>query len=324
MSEPAAASVPHSERRFRLFAGRGLGFLLAALAVLAVVVWLAVLQLPDGRLHVVFLDVGQGDAILITAPDGQQVLVDGGPKPTQLFWALGRHVPFWDRTIDMVVLTHADVDHMNGLVPLFDHYHVQQVLAGAQSVGAEEARHWWDAVEQAGIESIVAEQGMRIALGDAAKLEVLHPGAGPLASGSDNDSSVVLRLDYAATSFLLTGDLESGGEKHLLQSGQVVAAQTLKVSHHGSDGATTAQFLEAVAPSLAVIQVGSDNPFGHPAPALLARLADAGARTLRTDLHGTIEVISDGLKLWVYTAKRGDPKAEATGGRRSPRPSSWW
>jgi len=304
MIEPAADGVPHSERRFRLFSGRGLGFLLAALAVLAVVVWLAVLQLPDGRLHVVFLDVGQGDAILITAPDGQQVLVDGGPSPTQLFWALGHHMPFWDRTLDMVVLTHSDGDHMNGLVPLFERYRVEHVLAGAQSVGAEEARHWWDAVEQAGMESIVAEQGMRIALGDAVEMEVLHPGAGPLASGSDNDSSVVLRLDYAATSFLLTGDLERGGENHLLQSGQIVAAQTLKVSHHGSGGATTSHFLEAVAPTLAVIQVGSDNPFGHPAPALLDRLADANARTLRTDLHGTIEVISDGQNLWVRTAKR--------------------
>jgi len=269
-----------------------------------VLVWLAVLQLPDGRLHVVFLDVGQGDAILITAPNGQQVLVDGGPSPRQLLWALGPHVPFWDRTIDMVVLTHADGDHMNGLVPVFDRYHVQRVLTGAQSVDAEEARHWWDAVEQAGVEYVAAERGMRIALGDAAVLEVLHPGAEALASGSDNDGSVVLRLDYAATSFLLTGDLESEGEKHLRRSGQVVAVQILKVSHHGSGGATTEQFLEAVAPTLAVIQVGSDNPFGHPAPALLERLADANARTLRTDLHGTIEVISDGQKLWVRTAKR--------------------
>ncbi|HUW08442.1 MAG TPA: MBL fold metallo-hydrolase [Anaerolineae bacterium] len=304
MSDPAADAVPHSEPGLGIFTGRGHGLLLVALMVLAAIVWLAVLQLPDGRLHVVFLDVGQGDAILITAPDGKQILVDGGPSPNQLFWALGRQLPFWDRSLDMVVLTHADTDHMRGLVPLFDRYHVQQVLAGAQSVDAEEAHHWWDAVEQAGAVTTVAERGMRIVLGEAAEIEVLHPGAAPLLGGSDNDSSVVLRLDYAATSFLLTGDLESRGEQDLLQSGQVVAAQTLKVSHHGSAGATTVQFLETVAPTLAVIQVGRDNHFGHPAPELLERLAYSGARLLRTDLHGTIHIISDGQKQWVRTVKR--------------------
>jgi competence protein ComEC len=304
MSEPAVSGESLARRRFQLFAGRSLRLISVTLVVLATIVWLAVLQLPDGRLHVAFLDVGQGDAILITAPEGQQVLVDGGPNPTQILRELGQQLPFWDSTIDMVVLTHADADHMTGLVPLLERYRVQHLLASAQSLGAEEARYLWAAVEGGRVEVTQAARGMRVMIGDAVELEILHPEAVPLAGYTDNNSSVVVRLKYGATSFLLTGDLESRGEAHLLRSGQVLSAQVLKVSHHGSGGATTDRFLEAVSPWLAVIQVGEGNHFGHPSPALLERLADAGVRTLRTDTHGTIEVVSDGWSLQDRTETR--------------------
>jgi competence protein ComEC len=205
----------------------------------------------------------------------------------------------------MVVLTHADSDHMNGLVPLFERYRVQHLLAGAQSLAAREAQHLWNAVDRAGVEVVVAERGMRMTMGHSVEIEILHPEAGLAAGGSDNNSSVVLRLQYGATSFLLTGDLEGPGEEDLLQSGQTISGQVLKVSHHGSDGATTERFLEEVAPWLAVIQVGADNHFGHPAPALLDRLDQVNARTLRTDTHGSIEVISDGGSLDHRTERRG-------------------
>jgi len=303
MSDRAVAQVPLCERISQLFGGYRFG--IAALAVTALLVWLAVLQLPDGRLHVAFLDVGQGDAILITTPDGRQILVDGGPSPTQLVWALGRRMPFWDRSIDLVILTHPDGDHMTGLIPLFDRYRVERALTGAQTLEAEEARSWREAVDAAGVPIVVAQRGMQIDLGSGARLEVLHPGA-ELLSGTasdDNNNSVVLRLIYGQTSFLLTGDLEVEGERALLASGQPLVAQVLKVSHHGSGRATTADFLRAVAPQLAVIQVGADNRFGHPAPEVLERLAAAKVRVLRTDQHGTIEVISDGRRLRVRTAK---------------------
>lgn len=289
-----------------LLAGRRLGVAIAALAVIALLVWLVALQLPDGRLHVAFLNVGQGDAILITTPDGQQVLVDGGPSPTQLAWALGRQMPFWDRSLDLVVLTHPDDDHMTGLIPLFGRYRVERALTTARTLDAEEARHWREAADAAGLPIAVAERGMQIDLGRGVRLDVLHPEASPLPSraADDNNNSVVLRLTYGATSFLLTGDLEAEGEQALLTSGQPLAAQVLKVAHHGSGRGTTTEFLRAVMPQLAVIQVGADNHFGHPAPEVLERLAAAQAQVLRTDRHSTIEVISNGRRLHVRTAKR--------------------
>lgn len=278
----------------------------AALAVMAILVWLAALQLPDGRLHVAFLDVGQGDAILITTPEGRQVLVDGGPNPTRLLQELGSFMPFWDRSLDLVILTHPDEDHMAGLIPLFDRYGVERVLTGAPTLVAEEAQPWREAVEAAGISIVVAQRGMEIKPGRGVRLEVLHPGA-ELLSGTpsdDNNNSIVLRLVYGQTSALLTGDLEVEGERTLMALGISLAAQVLKVSHHGSGRATTSDFLRAVAPQLAVIQVGANNRFGHPAPEVLKRLAAANAQTLRTDLQGTIELISDGQRWRVRTAKR--------------------
>ncbi len=289
-----------------LLAGRRLGVAIAALAVIALLVWLAALQLPDGQLHVAFLDVGQGDAILITTPDGQQVLVDGGPSPTQLAWALGRQMPFWDRSLDLVVLTHPDDDHMTGLIPLFGRYRVERALTAARTLDAEEALHWREAADAAGLPIVVAERGMQIDLGRGVRLDVLHPEAAPPPSraADDNNNSVVLRLTYGATSFLLTGDLEAEGEQVLLTSGQPLAAQVLKVAHHGSGRGTTAEFLSAVMPQLAVIQVGADNRFGHPAPEVLERLAVANVQVQRTDQHGTIEIVSDGRRLHVRRAKR--------------------
>jgi len=278
----------------------------AALAVIAFLVWLAALQLPDGRLHVAFLDVGQGDAILITTAAGRQVLVDGGPSPEQLIRALGRQMPFWDHSIDLVILTHPDEDHMAGLIPLFERYHVGRVLTSAVTLDAEEARPWREAVDAAGVPVVVTERGMQILLGPATRLDVLHPGA-ELLSGTpsdENNNSVVLRLTYGQTSFLLTGDLEAEGERALLASGEPLAAQVLKISHHGSSRATTAAFLRAITPQLAVIQVGADNRFGHPAPAVLERLVAAKVQVLRTDEQGTIEVISDGRQLLVRTVER--------------------
>ena len=306
MSDLAVAKVPLSERMSPLLDGRRLSVATAALAVIALLVWLAALQLPDGQLHVAFLDVGQGDAIFITAPDGRQVLVDGGPSPTQLAGALGQQMPFWDRSIDLVVLTHPDDDHMTGLTPLFDRYRVARALTGVHTLNAPEALFWREAADAAGVPLAVAERGMQIDLGRGVRLDVLHPEAEPLsgAAADDNNNSVVLRLTHGEISFLLTGDLEAAGEQALLTSGQPLAAQVLKVSHHGSGGATTGEFLRAVAPQMAVIQVGTNNRFGHPAPETGKRLATVGAQVLRTDQHGTVEIISDGRQLRVRTAKR--------------------
>ena len=276
---------------------------LTVAAAAAVLAWLAVLQLPDGKLHVAFLNVGQGDAILITTPRGQQILVDGGPSPTALTTALSREMPFWDRSLDLVVMTHPDADHITGLVEVLERYRVggwldngrpddDAIYAQCQALLTAIPRH-------------TVHAGDRLELGDGVVLEVLHPPP-ELMTGTEadaNNNSVVLRLVWGSASFLLTGDIEAEGEEVLLRSGQPLAATVLKAAHHGSGGSSTAEFLAAVAPAYAVISVGADNRFGHPHPVVLERLRQLGATILRTDEQGTVEFITDGQQLWVRTER---------------------
>jgi len=280
------------------FGWRGVGLLAAIVAV----VWLALRGLPDGRLHVYFLNVGQGDAILVVAPDGRQILVDGGPSPTALLSELGDLLPFWDRSLDLVALTHPDGDHITGLIPLLDRYRVAQVLDTPLSDAAAEAVSWLAGLAQNGVPRTYAQRGMRLPVGDLT-ITVLHPGPTPLTgtASDDNNNCIVLRLDYGATCLLLTGDAEQAAEADMLAVGLPLRCDVLKVGHHGSNGATSAQFVAAVAPTVAVIQVGADNTFGHPHPGVLERLA--GVEVLRTDLNGRIEVVSDGRRVWVNVAR---------------------
>lgn len=270
--------------------------LLLALAFLTVIGWIAVRGLPDNRLHVWFLDVGQGDAILIQAPDGRQMLVDGGPSPSALLDQLGEVLPFWDRSLDVVVLTHPDADHVSGLIPLFDRYKVAAVV-DAVAPDEKAGESWLAAVSAARVSHQAAMRGMRLAAG-AVVLTVLSPVDGSAVIDDGNNGSVVLRLDYGENSVLLTGDAEGDAERAMLSSGFPLRADVLKVGHHGSNASTSPQFLAAVQPLLAVISVGKDNHFGHPAPGLLQRLE--GVETLRTDEHGRIELVSDGARWTVH------------------------
>mgnify|MGYP001283898356 CR=1 FL=1 len=270
--------------------------LFLALAFIIAIGWAALRGLPDGRLHVWFLDVGQGDAIFIQTPDGRQILVDGGPSPSALAEELGEVMPFWDRSLDLVILTHPDADHAAGLIPLFDRFRVDTALdslAPDDPAGAA----WIEATTNISRQS--ATRGTQIKVGDAL-LTVLNPPAVPTGETGNNDS-IVLRLDYGAASLLLTGDAEAEAEQEMLTADLRLAAGVLKVGHHGSAASATAGFLAAVQPQLAVISVGAENRFGHPAPALLARLG--GTEVLRTDQQGRIELISAGQG-WLVRTER--------------------
>jgi competence protein ComEC len=277
-----------------------LGVPLVAIALIS----FAILQLPDGRLHVAFLDVGQGDAILITTPRGQQILVDGGPSPSALNSALGREMPFWDRSIDLLVMTHADADHITGLIEVLDRFRVDGWLDNGRPDDDTVYLGCQAALAEARVPRQVVSAGYQLDLGRESVLEVLHPPR-ELMVGTDADSnnnSIVMRLSWDQIGFLLTGDIEGGAEQLLLRSGRSLAAHVLKVAHHGSDGSSTTPFLEAVAPGFAVISVGADNRFGHPGAATLERLAELDNVTIhRTDIHGTVEYITDGKRLWIRT-----------------------
>jgi len=276
---------------------------LAALLVTAALIWLAVLQLPDGRLHIAFLDVGEGDATLITTPRGQQILVDGGPSPVALTSALGRQMPFWDRSVDLVVMTHADADHMTGLVEVLKRYRVDGWIENGRADNHGLYAECQKELNKEKVLRTVVYAGAKIDLGDGAVVEVLNPitpsGPSSGAQADSNDQSVVLRLAWGQASVLLTGDIGAQAESSLLRSGQSLSTSVLKVAHHGSNSPSSAGFLAAVQPGYAVISTGTGNRFGHPAAGVLDRLTQTGATILRTDQLGTIELVTDGQRWWV-------------------------
>lgn len=203
------------------------------------------------------------------------------------------------------MLTHAQDDHVSGLVEVLQRYDVGAVLTGSLPGKTAAYRAWLDELERAGVPVSAAQAGQRIELGQGARLEVLAPAPQPLAGTEDdlNNNSVVLRLVYRQASFLLTGDLEAEGEAALLNAPFEVRSTVLKVGHHGSDGSTTQRFLDAVGPSLAVVSAGAENMFGHPSPTTRLRLA--GVPLLRTDANGDVRLETDGTSLWVESP-RGD------------------
>jgi competence protein ComEC len=272
----------------------------------AILVSVAAATMPDKNLHISFLDVGQGDVILIHKGN-QQVLVDGGPSPQAITLELSQKMPFWDRTIELVVLTHPSADHVTGLVEVLNRYQVKQVLYPDLDYDSSIYKEWLRLVDEKDIKYTIAQAGQEIDLGDGVVIEVLNPRITPLSdTESDVDNNgVVLRVTGGEVSFLLTADIMWEAEFELITHRASLNSTGLKVAHHGSDTSTTPEFLAVVDPTLAIISVGEDNPYGHPSPEVMARLTEkSGSENIyRTDENGTIEFITDGERLWVKTAK---------------------
>lgn len=279
------------------------GGLVALVAIGAAVVALAFARDGSERLSVTFLDIGQGDAILIEGPDGNRVLVDGGPGGQPIDEALSRNLPFDSRRIDMVVMTHPQADHMAGLIEVLDRYDVRAVLDIPLPCDSALCDAWHDSLATSGANVRQADRGQAIDLGGGAVLRVLAPDADDplLPVTATNSGSTVLRLEMGEASFLLTGDLDEAGEQALIRSGTDLRATVLKVGHHGSTTSTSPAFLARVGPSIDVISVGAGNPFGHPRQDVLGRLA--GDAVYRTDADGDVTVSTDGERIWVETAR---------------------
>jgi competence protein ComEC len=301
--------------------------LLVAVAGLFVWPWL---RPTEHMLRVTFLDVGQGDAALIELPEGPRLLVDGGPGGARRF-DVGERVlaPFlWNRPLthlDAVALSHWDVDHSGGLGAVLSRFSVGELWENGRAPGPG-AEATVAALVRSRAPRRVLAAGQRLRLGHAL-ITVLGPGPDPWASA--NDQSLVLRLDWRGLSLLLPGDLGPRGEATLLERGGPLRVLALKVAHHGSRFSSTAPFLQAARPTLAVVSVGARNPFRHPSPEALARLAATGARVYRTDRDGAIILESDGRILRVTAWARGvtetirldDPEEKFTGTwPNAPRP----
>jgi competence protein ComEC len=280
-------------------------WLVLPLLLVAILVWSVALTMPDDKLHVSFLDVGQGDSVLIQTPNGQNILIDGGPDPQKINLELSERLPFWDRTIDLVVCTQPQADHVTGLVEVLQRYNVEQVLDPGVSYDSVIYQEWLRLIEDKGIEYDVAHAGQEIDLGDGVKMEVLNPPES-LWAGTDDDidnNGVVVRLSWGKVSFLFTADIGAEAELELIMQRANSKSTVLKVAHHGSKTSTTSQFLTAVDPEVAVICVGADNPFGHPHREVVDRLTDrlGEENVYLTSTNYTIEFITDGETLWVKT-----------------------
>ncbi len=276
------------------------------LLVIAVLVSFTAATMPDDKLHVSFLSVGEGDAIFIQQGN-QQILIDGGASPQAISLELGDKMPFWDRSIDLVILTHPHQDHLTGLVEVLQRFRVKQVLYPDSDYESPMYDEWLKTIEENKIESTIAQSGLQINLSQGTVIEVLNPPLIPMAdTQSDVDNNgVVLRLSKGDISFLLTADIMQEAEWELIRNRADLTSTVLKVAHHGSDTSTTAEFLTVVAPRLAVISAGADNRFGHPSDEVLARLRESleSEDIYRTDRHGTIEFITDGERLWVEVGR---------------------
>ena len=277
------------------------------LALAAALIWTAALTNEDGRLHVVFADVGNGDSVLIISPSGRQVLVDGGPEAQDATQLLGSALPFWDRSLDVVVLTHGHADHISGLLEVLRRYDVGQIVEREAGHTTPDYLSWKQAMEEEGSVLMDALAGQMIDLGDGATIEVLHPPEMLMAgTNSDlNNASIVLRIVYGDVSFLLTGDIFVEAEREMLSQGVDVRSTVLKVPHHGSRTSSSPEFIEQVGPSVAVISVGADNRFGHPHAEMLDVLGRYApeARVMTTRDHGTIRFVTDGTTLSVETER---------------------
>jgi competence protein ComEC len=285
---------------------------IAALMMIATVIWAVIFTAPEtGKLQVSFIDVGQGDSILIKSPSNHYILVDGGPNPEATCLAMGEALPFWNRNIDIVVLTHQHDDHANGLVEVVQRYNVKQVLSPPDQLyetedsdylpGSLELRN---TISKNGVNCITAQAGQKIDIGGAI-IEVLNP---PEAIYEDTDSDidnngVVLRVSMDEISFLLSADMYWDGELLLVCEQPVMQSTVLKVGHHGSKSSTRPYYLSAVNPQVAVISVGAGNRFGHPSEETIAKLNTyVGEDVVFTTMNqGTITFTTDGERLWVET-----------------------
>jgi competence protein ComEC len=238
------------------------------------------------------------------------VLIDGGPSESAVLDELGREMPFWDRSLDVVVLTHPDIDHITGLLPVLERYRVGVIVYREVDAESAEYERWMELVAAEGAEVYSGIRGLQLDLGEGVALEVLHPPAAiaDLGGIGHNNASVVMRMTYGSVSVLLPGDIEEQVERSLVAGGAWLESNVLKLAHHGSCTSTSDEFLRAVAPDVTAISVG-ENDFGHPCADVLDRLAQWAAEearelpVYRTDRDGMVEVISDGEQIWVRTER---------------------
>ena len=320
---PLRAHAPSFRRNRQIMRIATVGF--AATLVIVVLHPYSAAQ-PEGRLHVEFLDVGQGDSALVTAPDGTTILIDGGGQPS-LSWtnndsevgeprferdtrSVGERVVseyLWSRGLDRVdylIATHADADHIDGLNDIARNFKVRAAIVARVPMGDREFAKFAQTLNTAGVPLAIVGNGDVIQLGNVL-IDVLWPTPVHAANlPSRNNDSIVLRIRFGERSFLFTADIEKETEAGLVKTGIDLHTDVLKVAHHGSKTSSTEQFVAAARPTIAIISVGRHSMFGHPHKEVVERWRAAGAEVLTTGEKGTISIVTDGSDLRVSTFVR--------------------
>lgn len=262
--------------------------LIAGLFALSLILAAIIFSSHNQKLKVIFLDVGQGDAILIEKGTNQ-ILIDGGASSQKELEELGKYIPFWDREIEMVIATHPDQDHIGGLIGVLKSYRVRSEMDNFADGDSEVYRNYLQLISDKKINRLRGELGMNIKIDDAI-LAILYPRKDLVNNPKNtNADSIVAKLTSGSNSFLFTGDFPTEEDDKIFLSGANLSAQVLKVAHHGSKYATSDEFLDRVKPHEAIISVGKNNRYGHPAPEVLDRLEARGITIKRTDEMGDIE-----------------------------------
>jgi competence protein ComEC len=264
---------------------------LAVLAVGAVVAWSGYFSLPDARLKVTVLDVGQGDAILIQTPAGGSVLVDGGPSGGALTQALARQLPLFATRLDLLVVAAPRDENIGGLPDVLARYTVTRAVVTGAAGRSATYQALMEALNDKQIGIVSAADLPEFDLGDGISLRVLF----------DGENGSALRLEWKRAVLMLPIGLRPADETEMLMNGLVEPAAALLVADHGSGAATQAAWVEALNPRLALISVGAGNAAGAPSPDTLGRLA--GRVVLRTDQSGSLTLLTDGAQLWVETER---------------------
>lgn len=265
--------------------------------------WFIFLEISPSKLKVSFLDIGQGDAILITTPSGKQMLIDGGPT-NKILEELSHQVSYFDRTLDVVVATHPDADHVTGLIPVLEKYSVHTIVLSPSEgqTGIYEDAKKYTHREAAKIH--IGAAGDVIDFGDGVIAKILYPSKKYIGKKDDtNDASVSMVIIYGSHSFLLTGDLATTREQALISTELPRNITVYKVGHHGSKYSNGEQLLSYIKPEYSVISAGKENKYNHPNPEALDRLQKYSKEVLSTIDKGAITFVTDGRQIKVTTQK---------------------
>jgi len=247
----------------------------------------SIITTSPAALTVHFIDVGQGDSILIDLGD-IEVLIDGGGKSSDVVGYIDNYI---DGPLEVVVATHPHADHIGGLIGVLDAFKVDEIWFNGDISTSETYSQFMSAVNSEGVQVYEARRGDTIQVNNLT-FNVLNPAS---LSGTTNDNSIVLSLSYGQVDFLFTGDAEQEAEASMLTEGIVPDVEILKVGHHGSRTASSTAFLAVTTPEVAIYMAGIGNPYGHPHAETIEALEEIGAKIYGTDVNGTIVVVTDGI-----------------------------